>query len=206
MLTSLPNLLTIARIICIPILVVLFFIDAAWSVWSACALFTVAAATDYLDGYLARRMSTTSPLGKLLDPIADKMLVAATLMLLLAFDHINGWAVIPALIILLREILISGLREFLAGMDAKGLPVSRLAKWKTGVQMTALAVLIVGPYGPAALPTVAIGEIGVWVAGLLTIVTGWAYFREGMRQALEESPPPAAKRESPPKTAAGASF
>lgn len=206
MLTSLPNLLTIARIICIPILVVLFFIDTAWSVWSACALFTVAAATDYLDGYLARRMSTTSPLGKLLDPIADKMLVAATLMLLLAFDHINGWAVIPALIILLREILISGLREFLAGMDAKGLPVSRLAKWKTGVQMTALAVLIVGPYGPAALPTVAIGEIGVWVAGLLTIVTGWAYFREGMRQALEESPPPAAKRERPSKTAAGASF
>lgn len=205
MLTSLPNLLTIARIICIPILVVLFFIDAPWSVWSACALFTAAAATDYLDGYLARRMSITSPLGKLLDPIADKMLVAATLMLLLAFDHINGWAVIPALIILLREILISGLREFLAGMDAKGLPVSRLAKWKTGVQMTALAVLVVGPYGPAALPTVAIGEIGVWIAGLLTIVTGWAYFREGMRQALEENPP-AAKRKSPPKTAAGASF
>ncbi|HET8728878.1 MAG TPA: CDP-diacylglycerol--glycerol-3-phosphate 3-phosphatidyltransferase [Alphaproteobacteria bacterium] len=198
MLYSLPNLLTLSRILAIPVLVGLFFVEAPWAPWAACLIFTAASITDYFDGYLARRMAIISTLGRLLDPIADKMLVAATLLSLVAFDRINGLAVIPALVILLREILISGLREFLAGMEAKGLPVSPLAKWKTGVQMTSLGILIVGDAGPEALPLVEIGAIGIWIAAALTAITGWAYVREGVRQAVAgkaaEHRPVAAKR------------
>lgn len=204
MIYSLPNLLTFSRILSIPVLVGLFFVDEPWAPWVACAIFTAASVTDYFDGYLARRWAVISTLGRLLDPIADKMLVGATLLLLVAFDRITGLAIIPALLILLREILISGLREFLAGMKAKGLPVSRLAKWKTGVQMTALGVLIVGEAGPAALPVALIGEIGIWIAAGLTIVTGWAYVREGVRQAVDgnalDRPTVAAKGSSTART------
>jgi cardiolipin synthase len=184
MVATLPNALTFGRILAIPLLIGLFFVDAAWGPWAALAVYVVAAVTDYFDGLLARVQKTASPLGKLMDPIADKMLVAATLFLLVAFGRLEQLAIIPAIVILLREILISGLREFLAGMAARGLPVSSLAKWKTGVQMTAIGFLIVGDAGPDPIPVILIGEIGLWIAAVLTIVTGWAYVREGVRQVV----------------------
>ncbi|NBC33377.1 MAG: CDP-diacylglycerol--glycerol-3-phosphate 3-phosphatidyltransferase [Alphaproteobacteria bacterium] len=181
MIHHLPNALTLGRIFCIPVLVALFFIPAAWGAQAACAVFVLAAVTDYFDGLLARRMETVSAFGKLLDPIADKMLVAATLLLLVGFDRMSPGAIVPALVILLREILISGLREFLAGLQALSLPVTFLAKCKTAVQMVALAVLILGEAGPAGWPLPVIGEAALWIAAVLTIVTGWDYVARGLQ-------------------------
>ncbi len=188
MLTSLPNLLTLFRIACIPVLVGLFYVEADWAPAAACAVFVAAAVTDYFDGFFARRLRQISAAGKLLDPIADKMLVAATLLLLVAFDRLGGISVIPALIILLREILISGLREYLAALKADALPVSGLAKWKTAVQMVALGVLIVGDAGPRFLPAPLIGAVGLWLASGLTVVTGWEYLTTGLRLITDEVP------------------
>ncbi|NNG05599.1 MAG: CDP-diacylglycerol--glycerol-3-phosphate 3-phosphatidyltransferase [Inquilinus sp.] len=197
-LTSLPNLLTMSRIACIPIIVVLFYIPFGWAAWVACAVFTAAAITDFLDGYFARELAEVSSLGKLLDPIADKMLVASILLMLVGFGRLEGLSIIPALVILLREIMISGLREYLAGFGSTGLPVTTLAKWKTGVQMTALGFLIVGDAGPGWLPVTLIGVLLIWAASALTLVTGWQYVREGVRQMLsEKTPAPKAKR--PPR-------
>lgn len=176
MITSLPNLLTISRVVAIPVLVALFYLDGDIWRWVACALFTVAALTDFFDGYLARAWSEQSAFGRFLDPIADKLLVAAAILMLVAFDRIAGLVVLPALIILCREILVSGLREFLAELNV-GLPVSRLAKWKTVIQMVALGVLIVGDAGPAAIPVQWIGEAGLWTAAVFTLVTGYDYLR-----------------------------
>lgn len=176
MITSLPNLLTMSRIAILPLLLGLLFIEGDIWKWLACALFVLAAVTDFLDGYLARSWAQQSAFGRFLDPIADKILVAATLMSLVAVRQIDGWAIVPALIILCREILVSGLREFLASLRV-GLPVSRLAKWKTGIQMTAIGVLIVGASGPAFLPVTLIGEIGLWTAAALTLATGYDYLR-----------------------------
>lgn len=196
---TLPTILTLARIASIPVLVALLYAPEPWGPWAALALYIAAAVTDYFDGYLARRLNQMSPLGKLLDPIADKMLVAAVLLALFAIDRIGLWGIVPALVILLREFFISGLREYLAGMRAAGLPVSQLAKWKTGVQMTTLGVLIVGEAGPAWLPVMEIGLLGLWVSAVLTLITGWGYIREGLRQVAADTPsaPP------PPDTAAG---
>ena len=182
MLAHLPNALTGLRIGLIPVLTALFFIDAAWAPWAACAAFVVAAATDWFDGYFARRLERESAFGKLLDPIADKMLVAATLFLLVAFERLQGWSILPGLVILLREFLVSGMREYLAGLHAAGaLRVSGLAKWKTAVQMIALALLIVGDAAPAGLAVQKIGLVVFWLAGLLTVVTGWDYVAKGVR-------------------------
>ena len=149
MLNSLPNLLTILRIVCIPVLMALFYVQAPWAPWAACGVFVAAAITDYFDGWLARRLQQVSAFGRLLDPIADKMLVAATLLLVIGFGRLGTISLIPAVVILLREFLISGLREFLAGREVGGgLAVSGLAKWKTTVQMVALALLIVGDAAP----------------------------------------------------------
>ena len=132
MLSTLPNILTLSRILAVPLLVILLW-DATWVGYTAAfVLFSVAAATDYLDGYLARSQGTVSKLGVFLDPVADKIMVAATIVMLVHTGQIHGWTVIPALIILLREITVSGLREYLAGLSVS-LPVSALAKWKTGV-------------------------------------------------------------------------
>jgi cardiolipin synthase len=196
--TTLPNLLTLSRIACIPLLVALMFLREPWAMWTACAVFVAAALTDYLDGWLARQRSEVSVFGKLLDPIADKMLVAATLFALLAVDHLGGISIIPALVILMREILIAGVREYLAALKARSLPVTALAKWKTAVQMVALGTLIIGDAGPAFIPVTAIGLALIWVAALLTVVTGWEYVREAMKIIFDE-PPPAARR----TTAAG---
>jgi cardiolipin synthase (CMP-forming) len=176
MMTSVPNLLTISRIVAVPLLVALFYIEGDLWRWIACVLFSAAALTDFLDGYLARIWSEQSALGRLLDPIADKLLVAAAILMLVAFGRIAGLAVLPALLILCREILVSGLREFLAELNV-GLPVSRLAKWKTTLQMTALGFLIVGDSGPDALPVQEIGEVGLWTAAVLTVITGYDYLR-----------------------------
>ncbi|MBM3573553.1 MAG: CDP-diacylglycerol--glycerol-3-phosphate 3-phosphatidyltransferase, partial [Alphaproteobacteria bacterium] len=151
MFLSLPNLLTLSRIVVIPVLVALFYVDGAAARWLACALFTAACITDYFDGYLARIWRQDTDFGRFLDPIADKLLVGSALFMLVAMDHISGLTVLPALVILCREILVSGLREFLAGIKLR-VPVSRLAKWKTTIQMVAIGFLIVGDAGPPPLP------------------------------------------------------
>ena len=178
-LTSLPNLLTLSRILVIPLVVATFYVPGDYARWFGCALFAAAGLTDWLDGHMARRWAQQSELGRFLDPIADKLLVSATLLMLTATGRLSAGAVLPALVILCREILVSGLREYLAELRV-GMPVSRLAKWKTAIQMVAIGVLIVGNAGPALLPVAAIGEMLLWVAALLTLVTGYDYLRAGL--------------------------
>jgi len=137
MLTDLPNLLTLSRIIIIPVLVGLFYLDGDGWRWVSVVLFTLAGVTDYFDGYLARKWAQISAFGRFLDPIADKLLVAAVILMLVATGRISGLVVLPALVILCREVMVSGLREFLAQVNV-GVPVSRLAKWKTALQLIAL--------------------------------------------------------------------
>ena len=187
-LTSLPNLLTLSRILAIPIVVASFYVQGDYARWFACALFSAAGVTDWLDGHMARRWAQQSEFGRFLDPIADKLLVAATLFMLVATDRLSSGAVLPALVILCREILVSGLREYLAELRV-GLLVSKLAKWKTGIQMVAIGVLIVGNAGPAFLPVAAIGEMLLWVAALLTLVTGYDYLRAGLSHMTRAAPP-----------------
>ena len=184
MILTLPNILTMSRVAVIPVFVALFFLESATGQWVACGLFALAAITDFFDGYLARSRDQTSAFGTFLDPVADKLLVASALLMMVAFDQISGLVVAPAVIILCREILVSGLREYLAGF-AVSLPVSRLAKWKTTVQMIAIGFLIVGnaahPAVPEAFPVRLIGEAGLWVAAVITLVTGFDYLRTGLR-------------------------
>ncbi len=187
-LTSLPNLLTLSRILAIPVVVASFYVQGDYARWFACALFSAAGVTDWLDGHMARRWAQQSDFGRFLDPIADKLLVAATLFMLVATDRLSPEAVLPALVILCREILVSGLREYLAELRV-GLPVSKLAKWKTAIQMVSIGVLIVGNAGPAILPVAAIGEILLWVAALLTLVTGYDYLRAGLAHMTQAAPP-----------------
>jgi cardiolipin synthase len=192
MLTDLPNVLTLSRIGAIPLLVVL----AAWGSpaadWAACIVFSAAAVTDYLDGHFARSRAQLSDFGRMMDPIADKLLVAATIIMLVGEHRLSRFGLFPALVILLREILVSGLREFLAGRRLS-LPVSRLAKWKTGVQMGALGTLLAGNAAARMvhlgfLPVSAIGEVMLWVAAGLTLLTGWDYLTAGLRQAAGPLP------------------
>ncbi|MBB43694.1 MAG: CDP-diacylglycerol--glycerol-3-phosphate 3-phosphatidyltransferase [Rhodospirillaceae bacterium] len=184
MLKSVPNMLTLGRIIVIPGIVALFYLQTPLGQWLACGLFAIAALTDFLDGYLARAWSQQSAFGKFLDPIADKLLVSATLLLLTGFGQISGATLLPAVVILCREIVVSGLREFLAGVNNK-VPVSTLAKCKTALQMLAIGLLIIGPYGPYALPTQFVGEWCLWIAATLTMITGYDYLRLGIRQIDE---------------------
>jgi len=180
MFQSLANQLTLSRIVVIPLILALMAVPHSWAAWSAWALFTMAGITDWLDGYVARREGQVSMMGQFLDPIADKLLVAATLLLLVYNGHIGGYGILPAVIILLREVAVSGLREFLAGVRVS-VPVSRMAKWKTTIQMFALGFLIIGQYGPDAIDTVLIGNILLWLAGGLTLVTGYDYWRAGLK-------------------------
>src|SRR5437016_6995258 len=187
-LASLPNLLTLSRILVIPVVIASFYVSGDYARWFACALFSAAAVTDWLDGHVARRWQQQSDIGRFVDPIADKLLVAATLFMLTTFGRLSAHAVLPALVILCREILVSGLREYLAELRV-GMPVSRLAKWKTAIQMVAIGVLIVGNAGPAFLPVAAIGEMLLWVAALLTLVTGYDYLRAGLPHMTQTAPP-----------------
>lgn len=181
MLQHLPNILTISRIVLLPVLIGLFFIHGAVAAWIALALYIFCAATDFFDGWIARKYNITSGIGTFLDPISDKIMVAALLITLAAFDRLEGVWVIPAIIILSREFLIAGLREYLGPQNIK-VPVSNLAKWKTGFQMTALGFLVIGDYGNSILPyTLLIGQILLTVAALITVVTGWNYLKVGFK-------------------------
>jgi CDP-diacylglycerol---glycerol-3-phosphate 3-phosphatidyltransferase len=187
MLTKLPNLLTLSRIAAIPILVVLLYFHDPLTRWIALALFSLAGLTDYLDGYLARHRGEVSALGRFLDPIADKLLVSSLIVVLVAIKQIDGFVVIPAIVIVCREILVSGLREYLAEVRAP-LPVSRLAKWKTTIQIVALGFLIIGTEaGPAFLPMDWIGDTGLWIAALLTFITGYDYLARGLKHMTEDN-------------------
>lgn len=177
MLTSLPNMLTLSRVGVIPIVVALFYVPGDWPRYVACVLFSAAGFTDVLDGHLARSRREISSIGRVLDPIADKLLVVSVIGMLLAFERISGPAVLGAVVILCREILVSGLRELLADINQR-LPVTRLAKWKTVIQMVALGFLIVGDAGwGGPLSVAAIGETLLWIAVGLTLVTGYIYCR-----------------------------
>ncbi len=196
MLSTLPMTLTLSRIIAIPVVVALFYVGGDYTRYVACAIYTAAAVTDYFDGYLARAWQQQSKLGRILDPIADKLLVASTILMLVATDRITGWSVLASLVILCREVLVSGLREFLAELNRHNLPVTRLAKWKTGIQMTALGFLIVGDAPPTAfLPVTLIGEVGLWVAALLTLITGYDYLAEGLKHVGDEDAADAKRHE-----------
>lgn len=177
-----PNLVTASRIVAIPALVGGFYIPGGAGAWITCAIFTLAAVTDWLDGYLARSLSMQSVLGRMMDPIADKLLVGAAILMLV---HVDLAPILPALVILCREILVSGLREFLAEVQV-GLPVSRLAKWKTGVQMTAIGFLIASPGSPWWAFDV--GWYGLWLAAVLTLITGFDYLLVGLRHSTAERP------------------
>jgi len=183
MLTSLPNILTLSRIAAIPLLLALIYVDTPVFRWVAFSGYVLACVTDYFDGYLARHMNQISPLGRFLDPIADKLLVASLIVMLVATEQIDGLAVIPAIVILAREILVSGLREYLAEIKVS-VPVTGLAKWKTAIQMLALGFLIVGDAGPDVLPVSLIGEIGLWIAGILTAITGYDYMARGLKHMV----------------------
>ncbi len=187
MLTSLPNLLTLSRILVIPPIVALFWIDGEGARWAALLLYAAACVTDFFDGYLARTMGQISRLGRFLDPVADKILVSSVILLLCAFDRVTGLLILPALVILVREILVSGLREFLAEVKV-GMPVSSLAKWKTTIQMFALGFLIIGNASPGWIPSEAIGAVGLWAAALLTLVTGYDYLHAGLQHLTADSP------------------
>ncbi|MGE5504621.1 MAG: CDP-diacylglycerol--glycerol-3-phosphate 3-phosphatidyltransferase [Actinomycetota bacterium] len=200
MVTSLPNLLTLSRIVVIPLVIATFYVAGPEARWTACGLFTAAAVTDYFDGYFARSRNQVSALGRFLDPIADKLLVAGVLFMLAAFDRLDPVSYLPALVIVLREILVSGLREFLAEVRV-GMPVSRLAKWKTGIQMVAIPVLLVGDAGPEVLHPRLLGEVGLWVAAVLTLITGWDYLQSGIRHIRAQSAPAPEKTGATPHRA-----
>ncbi|WP_373460237.1 CDP-diacylglycerol--glycerol-3-phosphate 3-phosphatidyltransferase [Pseudokordiimonas caeni] len=182
---TLPNLLTMSRIIVIPILIASFFMeDERLGSHIAFVSFTLAGITDFFDGYLARATGSVSKIGQFLDPIADKLMVGAILLMVVAADWVSGVHVIAAVIIMCRELLVSGLREFLAGLHVS-VPVTRLAKWKTTVQMVALGALC-WTKGAAALglPAQELGLVGLWIAAILTLYTGYDYLRTGLRHMV----------------------
>ncbi len=188
---ALPNILTYARIAAIPVVVACMFWQAIldgglWLRWVALAVFIAAGVTDFFDGYLARIWSQQSSLGRMLDPIADKLLVASCLLMLAAEDTIHGWALLAAVVILCREVLVSGLREYLAELRVS-VPVTRLAKWKTTLQLVAVGFLICGDAGDAIVPLVTqIGIVLLWLSALLTLYTGWDYLQAGVHHLTRE--------------------
>ena len=180
MLITISNLITISRIIIIPIILLLIYMQGPVSGWIAFFLFFLAGISDYFDGYIARIRKEISNFGTFLDPIADKLLVSSVILILTSKGIISNFDTIPALIILLREIAVSGLREFLAGIKIS-LPVSRVAKFKTASQLTALGFLILSEGGIIILPILFFGKILLWIAGLLTLYTGYDYLKSGFK-------------------------
>jgi len=190
MLKKIPNILTIGRIIIVPFFVLAFYLPGFYGDLTACVLFVIASFTDFLDGMLARMMGEESKLGELLDPIADKIIVATALILLVMSGTIRHYEVIAAIIILTREILISGLREFLARGRIK-LPVTNLAKLKTFLQMVSISLLLTGETGNKILNfqdynAQTIGIILLWLSAFLTLYTGYEYLRKGIDHAMSE--------------------
>ena len=193
---SIPNLITLSRILLVPVFVIAFALPGDWARLTAFVIFCIAGASDALDGLAARRLNAGSDFGRMLDPIADKILVAVALMMLVAEGSIHQFVLtpglrsvlklVPALIILTREILVSGLREFLAGA-AMSVPVTRIAKLKTAIQMVAIGGMILEPLGDRYLPFAygvtfsAAAYSALWVAAVLTVYTGYIYFRGGLK-------------------------
>jgi cardiolipin synthase len=188
---SIPNLLTYARIAAVPAVVACMYgadilQGGLWLRWVALAIFIAAGVTDFFDGYFARAWRQHSSFGRMLDPIADKLLVASCLLMLAANGTIKGWSLWAAIVILCREILVSGLREYLAELRVS-VPVTRLAKWKTTGQLVAVGFLVLGDAGDRILPVVTpIGLTLLWLSALLTLYTGYDYFRAGVRHLIEE--------------------
>jgi len=183
MITTLPNLLTLSRIVIIPIFMATFYMDGDISNWLALALFSVAGVTDFFDGYFARKNEQMTKLGQILDPVADKLLVVAALFMLVAFGRIDQISLVAAVIILCREVLVSGLREFLAEVRVS-LPVTQLAKWKTFVQIIAIGFLLAGD-AAANLYAPEIGTACLWIAAILTLYTGFDYLKAGLKHITE---------------------
>jgi cardiolipin synthase (CMP-forming) len=183
---SLPNLLTLSRILAVPLLVFLLWRPTPIDYAITFALYCLVGITDYLDGYLARAWGSISKLGQFLDPIADKIMVGAVLVMLISSRRSNpvpeiaGLNIIAALVILLREIIVSGLREYLAGLQVS-VPVSALAKWKTTLQLVALGALILGGALPQMPWVHQFGIACLWAAAVLTFITGYSYLRTGLR-------------------------
>lgn len=186
---NLPNLLTISRIAVIPLVFMSVYFDCCFYTYFAGILFIAASITDYYDGKLARARGEVSAFGRLLDPIADKLVVAAALVVILAKHMVEPITFIPVFVILCRELLVSGLREFLREVNV-GLPVTRLAKWKTGFQMTALAMIFFKGW----LFWGTLGEILLWVAGVLTFITGYQYFEKTLEYIRAENQTQQAKK------------
>ena len=188
---ALPNILTYARIAAVPAVVACMYWSeilqgGLWLRWLALVIFIGAGVTDFLDGYFARAWGQQSSLGRMLDPIADKLLVASCLLMLAADDTIRGWTLFAAIVILCREILVSGLREYLAELRVS-VPVTRLAKWKTTGQLVAIGFLILGDAGDEVMPVVTLTGIALlWLSALLTLYTGWDYMRAGLRHVMED--------------------
>ena len=188
---ALPNVLTYGRIAVVPIVVGCMFWQSIlggglWLRWVALAFFIAAAISDFLYGYFARIWAQQSSLGRMLDPIADKLLVSSCLLMLAAEDTIHGWSLFAAIVILCREILVSGLREYLAELRVS-VPVTRLAKWKTTLQLVAVGFLIAGDAGAAVIPIVTkIGIMLLWLSALLTLYTGWDYLQAGLHHLTRE--------------------
>jgi cardiolipin synthase len=191
---SLPNMLTYGRVLAVPLLVFFFSIENNASRWLSFAVFIAASVSDFFDGYLARAWKQQSAIGRMLDPIADKLLVAVALMLLVSDRTIGGWSLLAALVILMREISVSGLREFLAGLKNVSVPVTRLAKYKTTMQMVAIGFLLIGPAGDRLLKYYIadlglfsyVGLLLLWISALITVYTGYDYFRAGVRHLIED--------------------
>jgi cardiolipin synthase len=193
---ALPNLLTYGRLAAVPVLVFSFFIETYASRWLSFAVFIAASVSDFFDGYLARAWKQQSAIGRILDPIADKLLVATALLLLVSERTIGGWSLLAAIVILTREILVSGLREFLAEVSVS-VPVTRLAKGKTTMQMIAIGFLLIGPVGDPLLKYYFVdlglftytGLLLLWVSALITLYTGYDYLRAGLRHVMQGDEP-----------------
>lgn len=168
----------------IPLMIASFYLAGDMAYWVSFAIFTTAGITDFFDGYVARKFNQSSNLGAFMDPIADKLLIAAALMMMVAFGRIEGYSVIAAVIILCREFVVSGLREFLADLKVS-IPVTYLAKWKTTIQIFALGFLLVGEAAPDFIPAVVIGDWCLWAAALLTLYTGYDYLKSGLKHMLD---------------------
>jgi cardiolipin synthase len=197
---AVPNLLTYARIVAVPLVVASMYwqeilAGGMWLRWVALVIFIAAGVTDILDGYFARSLGQQSSFGRMLDPIADKLLVASCLLMLAADETIKGWSLWAAIVILCREILVSGLREYLAELRVS-VPVTRLAKWKTTVQLVAIGFLLAGKAGDQAVSYVTGRELTpvvtyfgltlLWISAIVTLYTGYDYFRAGVRHLIEE--------------------
>ena len=179
----LPNFLTVLRIALVPVFAIAFWIPGETARLTAFAIFCIAGISDALDGLAARKLNAGSDFGRMLDPIADKILVGVALMMLVAEGSFDGWKLVPALVILSREILVSGLREFLAGADVS-VPVSFFAKIKTAIQMFAIGAMILGPMADKVVPgALAFAYVALWVAAALTVGTGYVYLRAGLAHA-----------------------